>query len=413
MTRTADRPKTVVLAIAGSIAAYKAVEVARLLVKAQVRVVPIMTRAATQFIGPTTLAGICGERVFTDMFSSDSSVTEPGEPHVEIAAGADLIAVVPATAELLAGIAAGRAGDLVRATLICARCPILAAPAMHPRMWSHPATQRNVAQIARDGRVELVGPVDGVVASGDAGLGRMAEPAAIVARILAGLAPPDLAGRHVVVTAGPTVEDLDPARYLSNRSSGKMGFAIAARARARGADVSLITGPVSLSTPHGVRRIDVRSAADMLAALDETLGPSLDRADALVMAAAVADYRPAARHTAKMKRSASSLTLELVPNPDLLAGIGHRRHGRRPFLVGFALETVQGDALVELARGKLQKKGVDLVVANRAQDAFDQDDNLIVLVTKTDEEALARASKSALADRILDRIAAGCTKSAP
>lgn len=406
MTRTADRSPTVVLAVTGSIAAYKAVMVARLLLAEGARVVPIMTRAATQFVGTSTLAGICGERVLTDMFSS-----EPGEPHVEIAARADLIAVVPATAELLAALAQGRADDLVRATLLCARCPILAAPAMHPRMWSHPATQRNLAELARDGRVELVGPVDGVVASGDRGLGRMAEPEAIAAQILARLAPPDLAGRHVVVTAGPTVEDLDPARYLSNRSSGKMGFAIAARARARRADVSLVTGPVSLPTPDGVRRIEVRSALDMQAALDEVLGADLDGADALVMAAAVADYRPAAFRAAKMKRSQASLTLELLPNPDLLAGIGRRRPGARPFLVGFALETAQGDALVELARGKLRKKAVDLVVANRAEDAFDKDDNVIVLVTETDHEALARASKPALADRILDRIAAGCTKS--
>ncbi len=409
---TAERRPTVVVAVSGSIAAYKAVEVARLLIKSGIRVIPIMTRSATHFIGPTTLAGICGEPARSEMFTD---VADAGEPHVKIAASADAIVVVPATADLLSDLAHGRANDLVRATLLCAKCPVLAAPAMHPRMWSHPATRRNVAQLAADGRVELIGPVDGEVASGDSGVGRMAEPAAIAAAAAAAARGKsndagDLRGLHIVITAGPTVEDLDPARYLSNRSSGKMGFAIARRAVSRGADVSLIAGPVNLPTPQGLRRIDVRSALEMQRALDETLGPSLTKADALVMAAAVADYRPAASSKGKMKRSQDTLMLELLPNPDLLATIGERRTGTRPFLVGFALETVGGDALVALARGKLERKGVDMVVANRAVDSFDRDDNRIIMVTAADDERLERASKDVLGDRILDRIGAGCNK---
>jgi phosphopantothenoylcysteine decarboxylase/phosphopantothenate--cysteine ligase len=397
-TKTTAEP-AVVLAVTGSIAAYKAVEVARLLVKAGMRVTPIMTRAAEQFVGKATLAGICGSVVHNDMFSPAVA----GELHVELATRADAVVVVPATAELLADMAQGRAGDLVRATLLCAACPIVVAAAMHPRMWGHPATARNVKQLEADGRVELVGPVHGEVASGDLGLGRMAEPADIVARLVARLsAACDLAGLRIVVSAGPTVEDLDPARFVSNRSSGKMGFAVAARAAARGAAVTLVAGPVALSTPAGVRRVDVRSALDMRAAL----GRELAEADALVMAAAVADYRAASPAAQKIKRSGAPLTLELTPNPDLLAEIGHARRGERPFLVGFALETVSGEALIGQARAKLEKKRVDLVVANRADEAFEGEDNRILLVTADEVVALERAPKLALADAILDRVAA-------
>lgn len=400
MTKKTNEP-TVVLAVTGSIAAYKAALVARLLVKAGARVRPIMTESATRFLGPATMAGICSERVLTTMWSE-----EPGEPHVELGATADAIAVVPATAELIGDLARGGAGDLVRATLLCAKCPIVAAPAMHPRMWAHPATQRNVAQVLADGRVTMVGPVEGEVASGDTGLGRMAEPEDIVHAIVGQIRPRDLEGISLVVTAGPTIEDIDPARYISNRSSGKMGFAIAERAAARGAQVQLVAGPVSLNTPAGVTRHDVRSARQMKSALDDRL----DSADALIMVAAVADYRPASVATEKMKRSTDNRTIELVPNPDLLSGIGAARKGKRPYLVGFALETATGEQLIDLARGKLTRKRVDLIVANRADDAFDKDDNRIVLVSADDAEPLERASKAQLADRILDRVAAACNE---
>lgn len=386
-----------VLAISGSIAAYKAVEVARLLIKRGIVVRPIMTRAATQFVGPATLSGICGEPVHSDMFAVELS----GELHVTLGAEADVIALVPATADLLAALAQGRADDLVRATALCARGPLIAAPAMHPRMWQHPATQRNVAQLSADGRVAFVGPVAGEVASGDVGIGRMAEPGAIVEAIAATLSARDLIDRHIVVSAGPTIEDIDPARFLSNRSSGKMGFAIAERAARRGARVTLVAGPVALATPFGVTRCDVRSARDMGQALTRALAT----ADALVMTAAVADYRPADASPIKLKREGKpSMTLKLVHNPDLLAEIGAKRSGGRPYLVGFALETADDEALVEIARDKLRRKGVDLVVANRAADAFERDDNRATLVTSEEAESLPRMDKRALADRILDRI---------
>jgi phosphopantothenoylcysteine decarboxylase/phosphopantothenate--cysteine ligase len=288
-------------------------------------------------------------------------------------------------------------------------------------MWSHPATQRNVATLQADGRVRLVGPVEGEVASGDRGMGRMSEPDAIAAAVLAATRGRDLDGLHLAVTAGPTVEDIDPARYLSNRSSGKMGFAIAQRAAARGARVSLVAGPVALATPPAVERIDVRSAADMQAALDGVMGDDLQAIDALVMTAAVADYRPRETKAAKLKRGDEhELVLELVQNPDLLAGIGARRssasrtarNGNAPMLVGFALETLSDEALIEAARGKLSRKGVDLVVANHADDSFDRDDNRATLVTPDEAEPLPRMSKLALADRILDRVAARCRPAA-
>jgi len=396
----ATRP-TVVLGISGSIAAYKAVEVARLLVKAGVVVLPVMTAAAQRFVGPTTLAGVCGQPVRADMWSG------PGEPHVALGGAADVLALVPATAELLGALAQGRADDLLRATAMCARGPVVAAPAMHPRMWNNPATQQNLEALRRQGRVALVGPVEGEVASGEVGMGRMAEPAEIVAAILAQLGSRDLDGVSVLVSAGPTVEDIDPARFFSNRSSGKMGYAIAERAAARGARVTLISGPVSLDAPHGVKRVDVRSALDMKVALWDALGDDFSNIDALIMTAAVADFRPRDPSKKKLKRAEMGQTpsIELEANPDLIAEIGAARQGARPYLVAFALETVKDKALVDAARGKLSGKSVDLVVANHADDAFDKDDNVATLVTHDEAESLPLLAKRDVADRILDRVA--------
>src|SRR5580692_4104355 len=309
--------RTVALCVTGSIAAYKAVELARLLLKAGARVLPVMTPSAARFVGPVTLAGICGEAVATDMWDPAFA----GEMHVSIAERADLVAIVPATADVLARMAQGRADDLVTALALCAQGLVLAAPAMHPRMWEHPATQRNVAELAAQRRVTLVGPVSGEVASGDSGFGRMAEPEAIAAAIATALSPRDLAGVRLVVTAGPTLEDVDPVRFLGNRSTGKMGFAIAERAAARGAEVTLVAGPVSLPTPHGVKRVDVRGAVTMRQALWQAMGLDLSRADALVMAAAVADHRPAETSASKIKKGDDRVTLELVKNPDLIAEV--------------------------------------------------------------------------------------------
>jgi phosphopantothenoylcysteine decarboxylase/phosphopantothenate--cysteine ligase len=396
--------RTVALCVTGSIAAYKAAALARLLVQGGAKVLPVMTASAGRFLGPVTLAGICGEPVAGDMW--DASL--PGELHVRLAERADLVAIVPATADVLARLAQGRADDLVAAVALCARGPVVAAPAMHPRMWEHPATQRNVATLAAEGRVTLVGPVHGEVASGEQGTGRMAEPEAIAAAIGALLGPAepaDLAGAHVVVTAGPTLEDIDPVRFLGNRSTGKMGFAIAARAAARGARVTLIAGPVSLATPSGVDRVDVRGALSMRAAVWEALGPDLSRADALVMAAAVADHRPASVSRTKIKKEDASAAIELVKNPDVLAEIGAARSRTRPALVGFAVETGGQDALAAYARKKLADKRVDLVVANEASDSFGRDDDRATLVSAAGAEPLATMTKVALADVVLGRVA--------
>ncbi len=397
--------RTIALCVTGSIAAYKAVEVARLCVKAKATVLPVMTHAAEHFVGSVTLAGICGRAVAKDMWDANFS----GEMHIALADMADLVVVVPATADLLARLATGRADDLVTALALSARGPVLAAPAMHPRMWLHPATQRNAETLLHDGRVELVGPATGLVASGDSGPGRMAEPEAIfeaIARAI-GQGPggrKDLAGKHVVVTAGPTVEDLDPVRFLGNRSSGKMGFAVAERAAARGARVTLVTGPVNLATPPGVDRVDVRAALALREALWQALGADLSSADALVMTAAVADYRPRETSAVKLKKQGEDFEIRLVKNPDLLAEVGARRSGERPWLVGFAVETGTAAELLAYARGKLASKKCDLVVANEAHVAFAGDDNLATLVTASGAEPLGQMSKAALADRILDRI---------
>jgi phosphopantothenoylcysteine decarboxylase/phosphopantothenate--cysteine ligase len=396
----------VALAVAGSVAAYKAAEIARALKKGGARVLPVMTRAATEFLGPLTLSGITGEKTVTDMF--DPSF--PGEMHVDLARRADVVVIAPATADVLARLAQGRADDLVTALAMCARGPVIAAPAMHPRMWSHPAVKRNVATLLADGRVELVGPEDGEVASGETGMGRMAAPETIAAVALARAGTADLRGLRIVVSAGPTVEDFDPVRYIGNRSTGKMGFAVAERAALRGADVTLVAGPVSLATPWGVRRIDVRSALAMRSALWEALGPDLDRADLLVMTAAVADYRPREENATKLKRSARPMVLDLVPNPDLLAEIGAARSYRLPVLVGFAVETDTDAHVIEAAQGKLLSKRVDMVVANHAGDSFGRDDNRATIVTKDGAEPFEILPKLALADRILDRAAALCRR---
>jgi phosphopantothenoylcysteine decarboxylase/phosphopantothenate--cysteine ligase len=390
---------TIALCVTGSIAAYKAVEVARLLIKAGHRVLPVMTTSAARFIGPVTLAGVCGESVAMNMWDH----TFAGEMHVRLAGQADIVAIVPATADVLARLAHGRADDLVAALALCARGPVIAAPAMHPRMWLHPATRRNVAEIAAQGLVKLVGPLSGEVASGDVGEGRMAEPEAVVAAILALLAPQDLSGLRIVVTAGPTLEDFDPVRFLGNRSTGKMGFAVAERASARGAEVTLLAGPTTLGTPAGVVRVDVRSAVAMRTALWQALGRDLTRADALVMAAAVADYRPSDPSPTKIKKGGERITVGLVKNPDLLAEVGEVRTSTRPVLAGFALETESGEALAR-ARQKLSEKRVDLIVANQADGAFGHDDSQATVVTATEAEPLPRMSKLALADVVLDRV---------
>jgi len=407
VARVPSRAPTVALAVTGSVAAYKSAEVARLLVKQGLRVVPMMTRAAREFLGPQTLSAITGCRVVGEMFEGESRGLggAPGEVHVDLAREASLLVIAPATADVLSRLAQGRADDVITALALCSSKPVLVAPAMHPDMWSHPATQRNVEQLRADGRIELIGPVDGEVASGERGVGRMAEPDAIVEAVLSKTTVRDLDGLKVLVTAGPTLEDFDPVRYLGNRSTGKMGFAVAARAAARGAEVTLVAGPVSLPTPFGVRRIDVRSAIALRSAVWQALGTNLNGADALVMTAAVADYRPAEEHRAKVKRTDKPLSLDLVPNPDILAEIGAARVAKTPVLVGFAVETDTDERIVAAALNKLEAKRVDFVVANHAHDSFGRDDNRAAIVARGGAEALGVLSKAELADRVLDRVA--------
>ncbi|MBN2574974.1 MAG: bifunctional phosphopantothenoylcysteine decarboxylase/phosphopantothenate--cysteine ligase CoaBC [Deltaproteobacteria bacterium] len=408
--------RTVVLGVTGGIAAYKAAELCRLLVKAGARVQVIMTAAACEFIAPLTMQTLSGREVLLDIFDSGRRA---GVGHVEVASAADLIVVAPATADAIARFAAGMADDLLAAVVLASGAPILLAPAMNTTMWENPITQENLARLCRGGRATSVGPDAGQLACGWTGAGRMAEPDEILAAVLArlGSGVPARAGaleaQRVVVTAGPTWEAVDDVRFLGNRSSGKMGFALAEAAAALGAEVTLIAGPVGLDTPALVaRRIDVESALEMREALRKTT----PAADVVVMAAAVADFRPGVRVLGKLSRrdgkrqaARAARAIPLVPNPDLLAEIGRRRRGGRPYLMGFAAEVgLAGQALVERARSKLAEKACDLVVANevgRAGVGFGSDENAVTLVFSDGRVVdLSRTRKDKLARAIWDTI---------
>lgn len=388
--------RRVAVAMGGGIAAYKAVMVVRELMRRGAEVRVLMTASATRFVGPVTISGLTGSPPIVDLWDEGYA----GEVHVDVADWAELVIVAPATANLIARVAHGLADDVVSTTLLCARSPVLFAPAMHTRMWERASTQRNVARVRGDG-AHVVGPVEGPLASGEVGAGRMSEPTEIVDVAASILDPPrghDLAGRRIVVSAGPTVEDLDPVRFLGNRSSGKMGFALAAAARARGADVTLVAGPVDLESPPGVTRVDVRSALDMHEAVCARAGD----ADAVIMSAAVADYRPESPSAEKIKKGEGPMTVTLVRNPDILAELGRaRRDARRPVLVGFAVETRD---LLPAARRKLEAKGCDLVVANEASVGFAGDDTRVVLVDRDGDRPLPPGPKREVADRVLDQL---------
>lgn len=390
------RPR-VALLVTGGIAAYKAPILARELVRGGAEVRVAMTESAQRFVGPLTFAGLLGAPPTTDLWSPSG-----GEAHVELAAWADLIVVAPATANVLAKMAHGISDDVVSATLLCARGAVMVAPAMHTRMWEHAATQENVEKLrARD--VTLVGPVVGALASGEEGAGRMTEPEEIARAVLYALSPKDLAGTTLLVSAGPTHEPIDPVRFVGNRSSGKMGYAIAERAADRGAHVFLVSGPVSLPTPRGVELIRVKTALEMQDAIE------LHPADAIIMAAAVADYRPREISSSKLKKQPKgdvTRTVELVRNPDILATLGADRRASkstRPVLVGFAVET---EKLLESAKKKLTSKGADFIVANHASVAFEGDASEVAFVDKKGVEKMGTLPKRQTADRILDRVAA-------
>ncbi len=391
--------RRVLLGVTGSIAAYKAPFVLRLLMKAGANVKVVLTEGAEQFITRRSFSAF-GVETHAGLWD------EPGELHVELARWAECILVAPTSADTMARFSVGRAADLLSATILCSSAPLFVAPAMHPTMWAAPATQENAQRLFHRG-VRFIGPTEGEVASGDEGVGRMEEPERIVralARKLAGPGP--LTGRHIVVTAGPTREPIDPVRSITNRSSGKMGYAIAEVAASRGARVTLVSGPVSLPQPASVQVLPVESALDMQATLESILGSDLSGADAVIMTAAIADYRVAMPSDEKIKRAYGPISLELTPNPDILADIGRRRSALRPVLVGFALETATGDALISLGRRKLIDKRVDLIVANSVSDVLEKDDSRAMLVTPVDCTPLEPMQKVRVAARILDWVTA-------
>lgn len=387
----------VLLCVCGGIAAYKAVELVRRLRDAGAQVRVAMTAGAQHFVGTASFQAVSGEPVRTSLWDA---AAEAAMGHIELARWADRILVAPATADTLAKLAHGFADDLVTTLCLATTAPMTVAPAMNHRMWLHPATEANLA-LLRERGVQVIGPVDGPLAEGESGPGRLSEPEDIVAALAqhAGAVTGDLAGRRIVVSAGPTYEDLDPVRYVGNRSSGKMGFAIATAAARRGAQVVLVAGPVGLSTPAGAQRIDVRSAAQLRDAVLAALP-----ADVYIGAAAVADYTPRVVADNKIKKSSDTLTLELVRTPDTLAEVAASPLRPR-CVVGFAAETQDVEAH---ARGKLQKKNLDLIAANRvgvSGSGFESDDNALTVYSSDASHALGPAPKTRLADELLTLIA--------
>ena len=389
------RQRRIVLGVTGGIAAYKAAELARLFVKDGVDVQVVMTQAACGFVTPATFQALTGKPVFTDLWDGRSA---DGMAHISLTRGVDAIVVAPATADFIAKLAHGFADDLL-STLCLARpragCPLLVAPAMNREMWEAAPTQRNVAQLAKDG-VVVAGPARGVQACGETGEGRMLEANEIHEATGALLAPKLLPGTRMLITAGPTFEALDPVRGITNRSSGKMGFALARAALDAGARVTLIAGPVQVSPPTGAEVVRVESAAEMFAAVKK----HAKSADIFVGVAAVADYRPEKVSTQKIKKTGDDMPLRLVPNPDILAWVAGQP--RPPFTVGFAAESQK---LNEFADAKRRSKKVQLMVANLAQHAIGADDNEVTLLDDGGLHKLPRAPKSAVAQAIVAHIA--------
>ena len=390
--------KTVLLIIGGGIAAYKCLELIRQLSKRGITTRVIMTKAAEQFVTPLSVASLSGEKVFSDLFNLTDE-TEMG--HIELSRSTDLVVVAPATADFMAKMAKGVAGDLASTTLLATDKAVLVAPAMNVRMWHHPATQRNVSQLKADG-IHFIGPNEGDMACGEFGLGRMAEPSEIVAAIETLLGPQSklLAGKRVLITAGPTQEAIDPVRYISNHSSVKQGFALAEAAANMGADVTLISGPVALATPLGVKRVDVTTADQMLAAVEKI--PSTDLA---IFCAAVADWKVANPAKQKLKKidKTEPPSLSFVPNSDILRIISGLKQGRPKLVVGFAAET---ENVIDNAKEKLKRKGCDLIIANDVSEGvFGTSKNAVHLVSAKGVESWPELSKAEVARRILEACA--------
>lgn len=421
MSQTASNSlegKRILLIIGGGIAAYKALELMRLLKRRNVSIRCIMTKSAAEFVTPLSVSAISGDKVYTDLFS----LTDEAEMgHIELSRDADLLVVVPATANLIARMAHGQADDMATTALLATDKRILIAPAMNVRMWLHPATQRNMATLKADG-VLTVGPNEGSMACGEFGPGRLPEPPEIVAAIEQALrgatvlpfpagparleAPRPrietlLAERHVLVTAGPTHEPIDPVRFIANRSSGKQGYAIAAAAAAAGAKVTLISGPVDIAPPKDVTRISVETALEMQAAIAAALP-----ADIAIMAAAVADWRVEAASRQKIKKSGSEPSLKLVENPDLLAELARRTDHRPKLVIGFAAET---ENVVANAKSKLARKGCDMIVANDVSaeaGVMGGESNTVHLVRRTGVESWPKLDKARVAERLIALLAA-------
>jgi phosphopantothenoylcysteine decarboxylase/phosphopantothenate--cysteine ligase len=386
--------RRVLVGVSGSIAAYKSAEVVRQLIKAGAEVRAVMTPSATTFLGPATLAALTGSPVHTDVFEQPERVL-----HVELARWADAYVLVGATASTLARLATGSGEDMVSATYLMCRCPVVVAPAMHTEMWEHAAVQRNVSGVVSDGAI-LVSPEEGDLASGDYGVGRLAEPSSIIEAVIGALTPKDLDGVRVLLTVGPTREALDPVRFISNRSTGRMGFALAVEAKRRGAEVTVVSGPTSAEAPPGSRVVRVESAEEMcqecLARFEDT--------DVAILNAAVADWRPAQVAPTKVKKKDASRSIELEPTQDIAAELGRKKGSQT--LVLFAAET---DRVTEHAKEKLEGKHADMVVANlvgQPGTGFDSETNEASIVTARGVDDLGRMDKDELAARIWDRVTA-------
>lgn len=389
------RGRRVLLCVGGGIAAYKACELVRLLGRAGAEVDVALTDAAQRFVSPLTFGALAQRPVATTLLDADE---DQQIGHIGLADRAELAIVAPATANLCARLRMGMADDVVTAALLATSAPVLLAPSMNVHMWQHPSTRENLEVLRSRGYLQ-VGPGSGDMACGHVGDGRLAEPWEIVRAAAQTLGKQDLAGKRVLVTAGPTREHFDPVRFLSNPSSGRMGYALAAAARQRGAEVVLVSGPVSLDAPTGVERVSVVSAAEMT---DAVLSRA-DSVDVVLMAAAVSDYRPVVRHEQKQKKKDEPERLEFERTTDILATLGARYANatKRPLLVGFAAET---ERVVEYARGKLQSKGADAIVANDVGEggAFGNPENEVVVVRRDETVEIARAPKAVVAHRILD-----------
>jgi len=386
--------RNIIIGVSGGIAAYKAAELIRLFRKEGAAVRVIMTRGAQEFITPLTLQALSGQPVHTELLDEEA---ELGMGHIELARWADAMLIAPATADIIARLASGRADDLLTTVALATPAPLWVAPAMNQQMWANPATTANIERL-KERQIRITGPDAGEQACGDVGPGRLLDPEEIVQALAKSFDLQGLAGRRVVVTAGPTREAIDPVRYISNHSSGKMGFAIARAAAEAGAYCVLIAGPVNLLTPEGVIRVDVESADAMMSAVKDQLSAGVDL---FIAAAAVADYKPLAAAEQKIKKSSDTMTLQLVKNPDIVSHVANSDQ-RPAVVVGFAAET---EKVLDHARDKLERKGLDAIVANdvsRADIGFNSDNNAVTIINRTSVNTIPAASKQVVAQKLID-----------